>query len=101
MDRSKDQSRAMGVSLMVLLHGATIARSEPFKPAEDSYVVEKLPKSLLALQKSPPLRKRGELNVPQTISLAREYLEIAQRTSDAAFARYAEELLTRIPHRSN
>jgi predicted Zn-dependent protease len=76
--------------LGLLLFSITVG-AEPFKPASDSFVAEKLPKSLIALRKTPPLKAGSSED--RAIILAREYLQIAQRTSDPAFVRYADELL--------
>src|SRR5262245_56282481 len=86
----------MGFALKTVLSMAALALSanaEPFQPPSDSYIVEQLPKSLIAIQKSALRQKRNVQDPSERIRLAREYLQIAQRTSDAAFGRYAEELL--------
>ncbi len=70
--------------------------AEPYRPANESVVVARLPKSLIALQRS----SRPQIS-ETPIALAREYLQIAQHTSDPAFVRYAEELLSAIPGRTN
>jgi len=90
--------------LALLLASASILEAEPFRPQDDSVVVERLPKSLLALQtlRSPlELSEIKPTDFRKTISLARDYLQIAQRTSDAAFVRYAQKLLERVQTQTN
>src|SRR5690349_1111062 len=86
----------MEIAFKIFLSIATLALSanaEPFKPESDSFVVEKLPKSLMAIQRSASRQKSNLPDPKARILLAREYLQIAQRTSDPAFVRYAEQLL--------
>ncbi len=82
----------------VLLISLTLflTRAEPFKPATDSFVVDRVPKSLLALRQAKHgavVGNSDQIDQPKSLALAREYLEIAQRTSDPAFVRYADKLL--------
>jgi tetratricopeptide (TPR) repeat protein len=75
-------------TLLYLLLAIPLRASEPFVPENDSYVVEKLPRSLITLG--------HKIKTDETVSplvRARNYLAIAQRTSDPAFVRYAEGVL--------
>lgn len=90
--------------LLALLALPAAVLGDPFKPAEDSFVVEKLPRSLLALQKTRPNRENqaAKSRSPgEALAAAREYLQIAQRTSDPAFVRYAEAVLDQPVHATN
>lgn len=80
------------VFLLALLSSPLRVEADAFKPSGDSFVVEKLPRSLICFQKLriPAAHSR---DLTGSLLLAREYLQIGQRTSDLAFVRYAEELL--------
>lgn len=89
----------MNRSLLTLLLALLPYRlaAEPFKPKDDAFVVDRLPASLIGLRKARSQPK----DAADAALLAREYLRIAQRTSDPAFVRYAEQVLAPWPAENN
>lgn len=81
--------------IQILAATLVLASATPFTPKSDSTVVEKLPRSLARVKVSrvASAAKSDKLDRAVAIPLARQHLQMAQRTSDPSSIKYAEEIL--------
>lgn len=84
------------ITLALCLSGTTHARAaEPFVPASDATVLERLP-AAAELQQLAPLRRALEAqpsNLRLALRLARAYIKLSRETADPRYLGYAESVL--------
>lgn len=87
--RSFDVLRT-GIGLLILLVGA--ARAEPYLPADDGEVLERVP-AATQTRELEPLRQRllaSPVDLTAAVQLATGYLKIGRETADPRFTSYAQ-----------